>query len=131
MSPTAEDLQERAQRRMRRVGPHELEALLNQRGLLIDIRPESQRLMEETIPDAHVVRRNVLEWRLDPDSESRMLEVRNRTQPVILVCRRGYASSLAAASLRRPGFRARRRPQGGFHAWRAWFDSGNPRGPTA
>ncbi len=129
LSVTVEDLLERARRRIQRVGPHELEALLNEGGLLIDIRPEGQRLVEGIIPGAHIVERNVLEWRLDPDSDHRMPEVRDRTQPVILMCSRGYASSLAAASLVDLGFEHAGDLVGGYHAWRAWFDIGDTRGP--
>ena len=47
-----------------------------------------------------MIERNVLEWRLDPASPDRIPEVGGYDQTVIVFCDEGYASSLAAASLR-------------------------------
>ena len=99
MSISVDDLVERARRRIRRVGPHELAGLVAEGGLVIDIRPAEQRRHEGALPGALVVERNVLEWRLDPSGDHRLPEVRDLLQPVVVVCSAGYASSLAAASL--------------------------------
>jgi rhodanese-related sulfurtransferase len=116
-----DDLLERARRRIVRVGPHELEGLRRQGGLVIDIRPEAQRRDEGSMPNALVVERNVLEWRMDPRSPHRLAEVHDHDQPVIVVCSGGYASSLAAATLVDMGFTRAGDLVGGFQAWRAWF----------
>jgi hypothetical protein len=47
----------------------------------------------------------VLEWRLDPTSPHRLAEVAGPGQPAVVVCDEGYASSLAAATLRELGLR--------------------------
>ncbi|HYA67580.1 MAG TPA: rhodanese-like domain-containing protein [Acidimicrobiales bacterium] len=131
MTVSVDDLVERARRRIRRVGPHELRGVLGEGGLLIDIRPASQRAEEGGLPGAHVVERNVLEWRLDPGCAHRLAAVRDRDQPVVVVCSAGYASSLAAASLADLGYTRAADLVGGFQAWRSWFsDPGIARSGT-
>ena len=46
--------------------------------------------------------------------------MRGYDQPVVVVRSEGYASSLAAASLCRPGLRRAGDLDGGYWAWRAW-----------
>ena len=65
-----------------------------------------------------VVERNVLEWRLDPEGDHRLAQLEGPEQQVIVVCDEGYASSLAAASLRSIGLRNATDLDGGFQAWR-------------
>ena len=62
----------------------------------------------------------MLEWRLDPSGTHRLPEVRDRHQPVVVVCSEGYASSLAAASLVDLGYDRAADLVGGYQAWRAW-----------
>jgi rhodanese-related sulfurtransferase len=121
VSISVDDLVERARRRIRRVGPHELAGLVAEGGLVIDIRPAEQRRDEGALPGALVVERNVLEWRLDPSSDHRLPEVRDLHQPVVVVCSAGYASSLAAASLADLGYARAADLVGGYQAWSAWF----------
>src|SRR5437868_483475 len=68
--------------------------------LLVDIRPRAQRDQHGSVPGALCIERNVLEWRLDPTSEHRVPEATDHARCVIVLCQEGYASSLAAASLR-------------------------------
>jgi rhodanese-related sulfurtransferase len=86
--------------------------------LLVDIRPERQRREEGEVPGALVVERNVLEWRLDPTSPDRLPHLADARQVVIVLCSEGYASSLAAATLRRLGLVHATDVTGGFQAWR-------------
>jgi rhodanese-related sulfurtransferase len=65
-----------------------------------------------------LLERNVLEWRLDPTSAHRLPEVTGPDQPIVVVCDEGYASSLAAASLRALGLTRATDLAGGFQAWR-------------
>lgn len=101
-----------------RVDPHGAAELQRDGALLIDIRPESNRLAEGEIPGALNVERIVLEWRLDPSSPHRLDGLRV-DQPVVLVCNEGYASSLAAAQARELGLGRATDLIGGFRAWRA------------
>ena len=69
------------------------------------------------IPGAHVVSRNVLEWRLDPRSAHRDPALARTDCMLILICNEGYQSSLAAATLRSFGLDATD-VIGGTQAWR-------------
>ena len=120
MSPSADDLVATARTRIERVGPSALADFVGTDGLIVDIRPAAQRAEEGAFPDALVIERNVLEWRLDPAGADRIAEVRGLDQPVVVVCSEGYASSLAAASLAELGFRRVADLVGGFRAWARW-----------
>ncbi len=120
MSPSADELVEEARTRIDRVGPEELAAVAATGGLIVDIRPVAQRADEGELPGALVIERNVLEWRLDPHGQHRLPDVTGADQQVVVVCSEGYASSLAAASLRALGFRRAGDLEGGFKAWSAW-----------
>ncbi|GAA4861063.1 rhodanese-like domain-containing protein [Saccharopolyspora rosea] len=105
-----------------RVTPHQALSLQKQGGLLIDIRPQADRLTEGEIPGALTVERIVLEWRLDPSGPHRLTGLRPDL-PVVLVCNEGYASSLAAAQAQSLGLTRATDLAGGF---RAWKDAGLP-----
>lgn len=83
--------------------------------LLVDTRTAAQRARQGEIPGALVIDRTVLEWRLDPTCPHRIAEATPGAQ-VIILCRQGYSSSLAAASLRRIGVDATD-AIGGIAAW--------------
>jgi rhodanese-related sulfurtransferase len=87
--------------------------------VLVDIRPIAQRAADGQIPDALVVERNVLEWRLDPRSDARLPLADRYDLPVIVFCAEGYTSSLAAASLQDLGLHKATDLAGGFAAWQA------------
>ncbi|HEY7946051.1 MAG TPA: rhodanese-like domain-containing protein [Acidimicrobiales bacterium] len=120
MTACVDELLERARRRIRRVGPDELEGVIAEGGLVVDIRPAEQRRDEGVLPGALVVERNVLEWRLDPSSDHRLPEVRDVHQPVVVVCSAGFSSSLAAASIADLGYERAADLEGGYQAWSAW-----------
>jgi rhodanese-related sulfurtransferase len=85
--------------------------------LVVDIRPVEQRDGDGELPGAVVIDRNVLEWRLDPTSPHRIAGMRPDRR-VIIVCQEGYASSLAAATLRDLGLHRATDLVGGFVRWR-------------
>lgn len=99
-----------------RPGPAEALRAQQQGALLVDTRPEPFRVAEGEIPGSVIIERNDLEWRLDPAS-SAALPIAG-TAPVIVFCNEGYASSLAAASLRALGVDATDL-DGGFRGWLA------------
>jgi rhodanese-related sulfurtransferase len=121
---TAEQLLDEARRRLTRLSPAEAHAATHDGAFLIDIRSESQRERDGTLPGARFIARNVLEWRLDPSSPHRDSECARPGVKVILICNEGYQSSLAAATLKRFGIDATD-VIGGFQAWR---DAGLPVG---
>ncbi|MEW2467106.1 MULTISPECIES: rhodanese-like domain-containing protein [unclassified Streptomyces] len=87
--------------------------------LLVDIRYAALRDRDGLIPGALVVERNELEWRLDPQGSHRTPEATSHDLRVVVICNEGYASSLAAVSLRQLGLRRATDLVGGFQAWRA------------
>ena len=119
---SVDDLLVEARARIRRFEPEELEQLLAGGALVVDIRPAAQRAAEGELGFGLVVERNVLEWRFDLSGGDALAEVSGYDQPVVVVCSEGYASSLAAASLRDLGFAGVGDLAGGFRAWRRWRD---------
>ena len=107
--------------RYERVEPGRAAVLRDEGGLLVDIRPVALRRRDGEIPDALIVDRNQLEWRLDPASPTRLPVVDDATyeRPVVLFCEEGYASTLAVASLRAVGLQGVTDMIGGFRAWAA------------
>ena len=124
---SAEQLLDEARAELDRVGPHRAAELQAGGGLVVDIRPVSNRSAEGEIPGSVPVERIVLEWRLDPNGAHRIPGFDAQT-PVIVVCNEGYASSLAARDLRRLGLRNATDLDGGF---RGWAKAGLPVSPGA
>ncbi|MDQ6880275.1 MAG: rhodanese-like domain-containing protein [Candidatus Dormibacteraeota bacterium] len=119
MPLTLKELLDRARRDLVRVEPEQAAVELAQGALLVDIRPADQRSEEGEIPGATVIDRNVLEWRLAPDSPWRISAVTGPDTRVIVVCNEGYSSSLAAATLQELGLVNATDLIGGFQAWQA------------
>jgi rhodanese-related sulfurtransferase len=106
-----------SRRGVRRVTAVEAMAATDSGALLIDTRTETQRAEQGELPGALVIDRTVLEWRLDPACETRIPEAVGYDTEIIVVCRQGYSSSLAAASLRAVGLRRATDLIGGVEAW--------------
>lgn len=132
-SKTIEQVLEEARRQLHRVTPKQLldEIQSSDRPVrIIDIRPAAQRKLEgpfdiQSVHDSHfhavhIIERNVLEWRLDPQCESRLKNVIDndgyRTR-IVVVCSEGYTSSLAAAALKELGLSEATDLVGGQKAW--------------
>ncbi|MEU4689596.1 rhodanese-like domain-containing protein [Actinoplanes sp. NPDC023714] len=116
-------LLERARAGMQRLQPREAFEATARGALLIDTRTDVQRGEQGDLPGALIIDRTVLEWRLDPASPHRIPEATGYDQLVIVVCRQGYSSSLAAASLRSLGLHRATDMIGGMEAW---LDAGLP-----
>ncbi|GIJ73722.1 rhodanese-like domain-containing protein [Virgisporangium ochraceum] len=108
---------------VRRYTAHETEVARRRGALVVDTRTETQRAEAGELPGAVVIDRTVLEWRLDPKSDARIAEAVDYDLEIVVVCRQGYSSSLAAESLRRIGLRRATDMVGGVEAWR---DAGLP-----
>jgi rhodanese-related sulfurtransferase len=102
---------------LRRLTPQETEAARRGGALIIDTRTEAQRREQGEVPGALVIDRTVLEWRLDPRSEARIPEAVDHDIEVVVICRQGYSSSLAAASLQSVGLWRATDMIGGVEAW--------------
>jgi rhodanese-related sulfurtransferase len=110
-------LLERARAGVRRLGPAAAQAAAVAGALLVDTRTETQRRTQGELPGAVVIDRTVLEWRLDPASPDRIPEATGYDVQIVVVCRQGYSSSLAAASLRSLGLHRATDLAGGVQAW--------------
>ena len=114
-----DDVLDETRGRLHRLEPAEAAARMAAGALLVDTRPVAQREADGEVPGALVVERNVLEWRLDPASDARLPEATGHDVEVIVLCNEGYASSLAADSLRALGLHRATDVVGGYQAWAA------------
>lgn len=115
-----DDLLEQIRSGLDRIGPRAAyEAYEAGDALLVDTRYAALRERDGLIPGALVVERNELEWRLDPLGSHRAAEADSHDLRVVVLCNEGYASSLAAESLRRLGLHRATDLIGGFQAWKA------------
>jgi len=114
-----DEVLEEARGRLDRLEPAEAAARVAGGALLVDTRPIAQRQADGEVPGALVVERNVLEWRLDPAGDARLPEATGYDVEVIVLCNEGYASSLAADSLRTLGLHRATDVVGGYQAWAA------------
>ncbi|MFE4601546.1 rhodanese-like domain-containing protein [Kitasatospora indigofera] len=119
MVTTIDDLVERSREGVHRPQAREAYDAQQQGALLVDIRPAAQRAAEGEIPGSLIIERNVLEWRLDPTGSHRIPEAAGYDLEIVVVCSEGYASSLAAASLRELGLHRATDLDGGFVGWAA------------
>jgi rhodanese-related sulfurtransferase len=100
-----------------RVQPADLADEVAAGAVVVDIRPVEQRDQYGELPGATMIRRDVLEWRLDPTSPHRLPGLVEPHTRVILVCQQGYSSSLAAATLQDLGLGRATDLIGGYEAW--------------
>ena len=101
-----------------RVPPDQLAAVQAAGALVVDIRPVHQRERDGDLPDAVVIDRTVLEWRLDPSSPHRLSIADDRDRLIVIVCNEGYSSSLAAHTLQVLGLVNATDLIGGYQAWK-------------
>ncbi|MGN9777938.1 rhodanese-like domain-containing protein [Micromonospora sp. H33] len=118
MSPGVDALLEQARAGVRRLTPHQAVEAVRTGALLIDTRTDAQRREQGDLPGAIVIDRTILEWRLDPASAWRIPEATGYDLKIVVVCRQGYASSLAVASLRALGLHRATDVIGGVEGWR-------------
>lgn len=109
---------ERSRARLQRLTPQQAHAAARRGAVIVDTRPLEQRRRQGVVPDAVVIGRNVLEWRVDPTSGFTDPMLAGRDE-VIVMCAEGYSSSLAAAALQDVGMATATDMVGGFLAWEA------------
>ena len=118
-APSIDELLAETRSGMTRLRPEAAFAALTDGAVLVDIRSLEQRIVEGEVPGAIIIGRNVLEWRLDPRSDARIPALARSDAQIVVMCSEGYASTLAAATLRRIGLREATYLDGGFQAWKA------------
>lgn len=107
---------DRARARIRNLSPDEVAAQLEGAGaVLLDVR-EPTETAQSTIPGAVLVPRGLLEFHADPTSAYHLAPLRP-DRPVIVYCRSGARSALAAATLTSMGYTDVAHLDGGITAW--------------
>lgn len=89
------------------------------RAVLIDTRSEDQRREQGYVREARHHPLSVLEWRIDPDAGWAWDDDITLGTWVVLLCREGYSSSLAAARLQALGFARATDVIDGVDGWKA------------
>jgi rhodanese-related sulfurtransferase len=120
---TLDDLLAEARDGLERLTPAQAREAQAAGAVVLDIRSREQRRADGEVPGALRHPRNVLEWRVDPDSAHRDPAVGGVDAHLVVLCAEGYQSSRAAATLQRPGFPRATDVVGGFAAW---LDAGLP-----
>jgi rhodanese-related sulfurtransferase len=106
-----------AQESIKRLEPEEALEATKTGAVLIDTRSPDQQQMDGHVPGALELPLQVLEWRVDPESESRDERAPGFDDEVILICAHGFSSSLAVTRLHELGFKNVSDVIGGFQAW--------------
>jgi rhodanese-related sulfurtransferase len=116
---TISDVLTAARLHLNRLTATEAHAAMSDGAELIDVRSrDEQRSQGVLIPGAVHHPLSVIAWRLDPDVPTRNQKL-PLTSHVIVICREGYSSSLAASWLQTIGFAAATDVIGGVDAWLA------------
>ena len=123
MTYTAQDLVAQARAVIEEIDPTRLHVLQTAGTPVIDVR-EPAEFAEGHLPGAVNIPRGVLEFQVDahPAVNCRTdPNLSHRREPVILYCRTGGRSALAAEALKRLGFD---RPLSLAGGWLRWVESG-------
>jgi rhodanese-related sulfurtransferase len=117
MRKTIDEILDDAAVHLGRLSPIEAWAEMRAGAVLVDTRSPDQRQAQGYVPGAVHHPLSTILWRLDPDcptsNEKIPLEAR-----VILICREGFSSVLAAAQLQEIGFEDATDVLGGVEAWK-------------
>ena len=106
-----------AQARLARLTPIQAAAAMRDGATLVDTRSNDLRFQDGVIPQAIHAPLSVLEWRVDAASGYPSPALAGRTDRLVLICKDGYSSSLAALRLHELGFADATDVIGGFGAW--------------
>jgi rhodanese-related sulfurtransferase len=120
MSLTAADMVQAARARIREIAAAELPAWREQGSVLVDVR-EPAEFATGHIEGAINIPRGVLEFEIQASAELDNLTdpaLAARDRPLVLYCRSGGRTALAAESLGRMGFTRVASLAGGIGAWR-------------
>lgn len=116
---TVQDMVAEAKAAIREIGPAELQELQASGTPVVDVR-EPAEFADGHIPGAVNIPRGVLEFEVDGHPAVNCVRdpvLGHRDQPIILQCRSGARSAMAADALRRLGFAEPLSLAGGFVGW--------------
>jgi rhodanese-related sulfurtransferase len=106
-----------AKAHVREVQPDDVAGLMAQGAVLIDVRESAELEAEGIIPGAVHAPRGVLEWSVDPQSTT-FIKALDPAKPVVLYCRSGNRSALAALMMEKMGYGDVTSLQGGIVRWK-------------
>ena len=116
MSSRIDAVLAQARSRLLRLAPAEVPVAVARGAIGVDVRPAALRAFEGPLPGALVIDRNVLEWRCDPTSDARLPQATGDDVEWIVLCSRGFTSSLAAVALQDLGLYRATDVVGGYQA---------------
>lgn len=106
-----------AKAEIREVLPDEVAGLVAAGAVLLDVRERDELVSEGIIPGALHAPRGLLEWCVDPQSAT-FIKALDPQLPVIIYCRSGSRSALAAQVMEKMGYGAVTSLQGGIVRWK-------------
>jgi len=114
---TAADLVADARRSLVTLSPQEVGVELEGGAVLVDVREEEELHVAGWVRDSVWAPRGMLEFWADPSDRRHRIEF-DPDRRLILYCSSGERSSIAAATLRRMGYRDVCVLEGGIEAWK-------------
>jgi len=111
MAKTAEDLVKAAKAVITEITIADARPLLGGGTLFVDVR-EPPEWKDGTVPDALCIPRGVLEWRAAEEDP-----LKDKSVPLVVYCKSGGRSALAAQTLEELGFDNVKSLAGGYEAW--------------
>ena len=111
MSKTAADLVKEAKASITEISVADAKGLTDGETVFIDVR-EPPEWQDGTVPGALTIPRGVLEWKSADEKQ-----LGNKSTPIVVYCKSGGRSALAAQSLQVLGYDNVKSMAGGFEAW--------------
>ena len=111
MVKTAADLVRAAKAEINEIDVATARTCLGGHTVFIDVR-EPPEWKDGTVPDALCIPRGVLEWRAESEDP-----LKDKSVPLVIYCRSGGRSALAAQTLQQLGFKDVKSLAGGYEAW--------------
>jgi len=111
MAKTAEDLVRAAKAEITEISVPEAKALVGGKTIFIDVR-EPPEWVDGTVAGALRIPRGVLEWRAASEEA-----LKDPSVPLVIYCKSGGRSALAAQTLGQLGFANVKSLAGGYEAW--------------
>jgi rhodanese-related sulfurtransferase len=106
-----------AKAEIREVPPDDVADLVAAGAVLLDVRERDELVSEGIIPGALHAPRGLLEWCVDPQSAT-FIKALDPQRPVIVYCRSGNRSALAAQVMEKMGYGDVTSLQGGIVRWK-------------
>lgn len=106
-----------AKAEIREILPEQVEGLMRAGAVLLDVREHDELVSDGMIPGGVHAPRGLLEWLVDPQSAT-YIKALDPERPVIIYCRSGNRSALAALLMEKMGYGDVTSLQGGIVRWK-------------